>query len=698
MKKKTAALIIFTITLAIWCITLCNSKGRETEAAPLSPAKRSEIARRLKQIPWFGNQLGLEDRVLPPWTPVTVSGTTVGCWGRNYEFGKSPFPEQIAIENVSVLARPITLVAFSKGKRIEWRAGTIRVDGTHSHARASVKGRLYGPNGLNINVTTDIGFDGLMRFELASAKNLDQVDSLALEIPLSASRAFYRHLWSPSWVGLSGALPKGNGIIDEDHFIPYYWIGDNDRGLFWFSESGEMWPNSERQDAIELARSDREVVLRLNIKKPGQRFPNKWKFAFGLQATPVKPLAKDWRKWRLEPALNSNVSIIWPLPSMDSLRYYGYPEAAFGDIFLKRINRIHAQGKLAVAYSCLTHLSAQSPEWKEFGDIWGTGRGDSTSADVKAYGSDFAAVSPVGDGWPDFIVWRNKKFIDRFGIDGLYHDNTLPYGSTAMNAGTGYIRDGKKFQTYPILGYRNLYRRMYAVLKDEKRPSFSMAHMSGKMDIPVLAYEDAYLDGEQFRGRVKDDYMDVISLDAFRAEFMGRQWGVIPVFLPEFRPPYSGQVEPTRGLMALLMLHDVTVWPLWCNVKVVNKALDALDKFGYARSDFIPYFAPDPPAATRLEKVYVSAYRKRNGEALLIISNLSREDRQGDICINSHLIGGTADNAVSWPSGTPLAVKNNCIKLGVPERGYEMVKVLNKKCVRAKIIRPEARREAFFKR
>ncbi|MDA8086580.1 MAG: hypothetical protein M0Z75_07770, partial [Nitrospiraceae bacterium] len=72
MKKKTAALIIFTITLAIWCITLCNSKGRETEAAPLSPAKRSEIARRLKQIPWFGNQLGLEDRVLPPWTPVTV--------------------------------------------------------------------------------------------------------------------------------------------------------------------------------------------------------------------------------------------------------------------------------------------------------------------------------------------------------------------------------------------------------------------------------------------------------------------------------------------------------------------------------------------------------------------------------------------------------------------------------------------------
>ena len=38
------------------------------------------------------------------------------------------------------------------------------------------------------------------------------------------------------------------------------------------------------------------------------------------------------------------------------------------------------------------------------------------------------------------------------------------------------------------------------------------------------------------------------ALDTFRAEYMGRQWGIMPFFLPEFPASYARQVEPTRGL------------------------------------------------------------------------------------------------------------------------------------------------------
>ena len=236
------------------------------------------------------------------------------------------------------------------------------------------------------------------------------------------------------------------------------------------------------------------------------------------------------------------------------------------------------------------------------------------------------------------------------------------------------MRDGKVYPTYPIMGYRALYRRMYAVLKSYPRETFSIAHMSGKVTIPILAYEDAYLDGEHFRGRVKDSYMDMMSLDTFRAEYMGRQWGLIPVFLAQLYGELTAQVEPTRGLMALLMLHDVVIWDVY-NVAVANEALAALDEFGYVDADFIGYFDTPNPAATDMKDIYVSAYRKGR-RTLLIVGNVGREDRQGSVTLNAPCFGGKLPRrAQDWPAKTPLTLTAGKLDLSVPRLGYRLVVV-----------------------
>jgi hypothetical protein len=217
---------------------------------------------------------------------------------------------------------------------------------------------------------------------------------------------------------------------------------------------------------------------------------------------------------------------------------------------------------------------------------------------------------------------------------------------------------------------------MYSVLKTAKPDSFSMAHMSGKMTMPILAYEDSYLDGEHFRGQVKDSYMDMMSLDTFRTEYMGRQWGIMPYFLPEFDAEHAAQVEPTRGLMALLMIHDVAVWPIWCNANVANEALAALDAFGYVKSDFIGYFEKTPPASTDMKDTYVSAYKRADGKCLLVVANLAKEDRQGTVTINPARLGLTAVKQVqSWPEKTAIKVAGGKVGLSVPRLGYRMLLV-----------------------
>jgi len=627
---------------------------------------------------WRGNTIGLDDVVLPPWTPVAV-GTdklpVVSCWGREYQFGGGGLPSQITSAREPLLARPIAVVARVAGQDLTWAAGTAEVVSARDTA-AEVDGRATaecGDGAATLRAHTRTEYDGLALVDLGlDLPEGAQPKRLSIEIPVRGQVALYRHRWAASWAGETGNLPAGDGVIDSTRFIPYVWLGDNDRGLFWFCETSEQWPNSESPDAVELVRQGDEVVLRLNILAEGQTLPAGWKLQFGLQGTPVKPLPADWRKRRLAPANGANLEVLWPTPTADSEKYFGYAEAADPEVFAKRIEASHAKGMAVVPYSCLSFLSGASGEFRFFGDQWGMGGGDSGSSDVAAYGAVFQMVCPKAPGYADFIVAKNREFMEKYGLNGFYHDNTHPYACAKEITGCGYQRGGATVPTYPILAYRSLYRRLYAMAKQRDPSAFLMAHMSGKVTIPVLAYEDSYLDGEHFRGQVKDSYMDLLPLDTFRAEFMGRQWGIVPYFLPEFAPPYSEQVEPTRGLAALLMIHDVPPWAIWCNKAVFDEALAALDAFGYAEADFVPYFDPKPPATTEMADVLVSAYRLP-GKALVIAANLSREDRAGTLHIDAARLGLEGEPVLSWPDRTAVAAEDGTIQLDIPRLGYRML-------------------------
>lgn len=640
---------------------------------------------------WLGNRLGLDDKVLPPWTPLRVQSSELGgrngvgtqvsieCWGRKYVLN-GLLPDQTKSAGAEVLSRPVSLRVTSNGSEAVWRQSVRVVSSspTRVELQTGATAKVGGADAEFAGRLT-AEYDGLLLFEL-SCKQPDKLplDGVTIEIPVKAEHALYRHLCRNPWETATGFVPAGAGVVDKAPFIPYAWLGDNDRGLFWFCESDEGWPNGQSDHALEIVRSGKEVVLRLNLLTKGQKLPADWRFVFGLQATPVKPLPKNWRRWRMTPGRNANVEIVWPSPVKHSLAYFGYPEAAEDALFSAYIRDLHTRGFVTAPYLCLTYTTAGSPEWRYYHKVWEMGCTDPSPFDFGwTWASEMA--SPAGKGYADFIVWKNKQFVDRFGIDGLYHDCTNPYFSQNTDAGVGYLRDGVRRNASPILGYRSLYRRMYAVMKALPRPTFTMAHMSSNVTIPVLAYEDACLDGEHFVGRVKESYLDLITLDHFRAEFMGRQWGFMPFFLPEFRPPYSDQVEPTRGLMALLMLHDVSLWPIWCNTKVANESLEALDEFGYVESEFLPYFDPTPPGVTEMKDVYISAYKRSDGRALLVVGNVGKEDRSGEVQINLERIGLKPRSVLSWPDKQPLELVKGRLKLDVPRLGYKMIVISDRR-------------------
>lgn len=422
---------------------------------------------------------------------------------------------------------------------------------------------------------------------------------------------------------------------------------------------------------MRLERRNDEAVLVIEPIAGPTTLDEPWGWTFGLHATPVKPFPQRWRSLRMR-GDGGRISILWSTPSL--LKYFGYAEAADPEAFAARVAGLREAAQLAVPYSNLRMLSEQSPEWQYFGAVWGVpGRADRSSSDVGAFGAPFMGVCPAAEGWADFVVWKNKQYVQTYGLGGLYHDHSVPVAcDNPLHACGWEDAEGARHSRFPIFAARDLYRRIYAMLKDQPYETFMMGHMSGRLMIPMLSFCDAYLDGEHFRGRVVDDYTQLLSLDAFRAEFMGKQWGVLPYLLPEFPEGVRDERAPTRHLMSLTVLHDTLVWPSWCNREVVFGVREALDEFGYVDAQFLGYWDNNAWLRRGQEGVKVSAYT-RDGRALLIVSNLAAELQDIRLEVDAAVLGVVGASAINAETGDRLPIADGTVTLSIPARDLALV-------------------------
>jgi hypothetical protein len=210
--------------------------------------------------------------------------------------------------------------------------------------------------------------------------------------------------------------------------------------------------------------------------------------------------------------------------------------------------------------------------------------------------------------------------------------------STNQAAGCGYVRDGELRPTYPFFTTREVYKRIYTMLKEYGREKgkemFMMGHMSGQMVAPVVCFCDSYLDGEHFNGKFKTDYTGILPLDYARSEFMGSNYGVMPYFLPVQKGVTN---KITNELVGLMLIHDFDLWAIWCKTEEVNKAYKALDEFGFVDAKFTGYWENSSSVSVFGEQegaVKCSFYRKPKGGTLICVANLVDEPQQAMLTVD----------------------------------------------------------------
>ena len=637
---------------------------------------------------WFGSQAGISDQVLPPYTDIKVvrekDRIAVRTWGRQYHFGSTPFLSGIESRGKALLPRSMRLTGRMDGQPLKLATRPTRLL-EQTPAKAVLSQEFQG-GPLTISTRIAVEYDGLARIDWTlNVRNPATLERLIVEIPLDAKFARYVYTWPAV---RNGALTQA---ASNYSFSPIFWLGDDEKGLAWVAESDQHWSPASADKAIQILKGDREVTLRLNVAgKPITLQPGKpLTYAFGLQATPVKPMLKDnwdYRFHHISQTTHGPQDMILNVPDsiLDTLAAKGVKTVCFHEhwtpcqgytkttheAYLESfVRRCHRRGIKVLLYFGF-NISDLIPEWPYIGeDCVRAPKGGYVPFNYPPQPIQNAYIVCLNSVYQDLLVDGIARLIDKFDIDGVYLDSTVvPFACSSPHHGCGYRKpDGSIASTYPIFAIRETLKRMYTVIKQRKPDGLVDAHVYDAMTIPALAFATSYLDGEQLQRA--EFFPDGLPLDRFRAEFMGRNWGVSAEFL-------HYQLGGYKEAYALSLLHDVLVRAAGLNADfdLESSLWKVMDDFGRKEARWHPYWKNEEYLKVSPADCYASFYHHPQNGVLLVVSNLGR--KEANIRLDLNLDRLTLPKPLSARdalSGSGVAVKDGAITLMLPSVGWRVI-------------------------
>ncbi len=662
-------------------------------------------------VPAAYAKVGYQPEVPAPWTPVEVAGNEVRVWNRSIVFGGNGLPASVVSADQNLLQGPTRLRAYSKGTELAGKEGKLSVKRL-SPGAAETKSSVSFP-GLMVNARSRTEFDGCIRVDLDVKAAKGGPDSLVLEIPFDKSSTDLIHAnilgYEPTW---SGSIPSGNGTVWSQDFIPVIWLGNTIAGMCWFAESQRGWglPASGGSVSQEIVRDGESVTLKIHLARAQFKPGVTHRIVFGLQPTPVKSIPADWRLTRMgagNPFLEDPLRRDSFIPEPGS-KWWGWPEPfsqaeydqRMADIksgaikvrddmmpFSPKIiddarELVHGVGARLIWYAPTQELANNSPWFSTYGKDWALTYGVPGREFPDDPWGNASAVCPNSK-FQDLYVGTMDMSMTKNGFDGAYIDLFYPWKCANAAHGCGYVDEsGRRQSEYCIWSMREEMKRLYRVVHSRKN-GYIMGHISASYLPAVHGFVDTAVDGEQYQTHFTVakgvDYHDVLTLEKCRAEVSGRQWGWIPMWLPQF---WVKVARPSsRQMLSLIMLHDCLVWPAYMDSGEYHLANATLTKLGYVKSQFIGYYDKQSPANADNSDVFVSAYKNPGGDskrAILFVTNHGLTKGTFTITPNVQVLGLGSDNwtASECPDMTarkPLARNGAGFEIEIAGKDFAIV-------------------------
>lgn len=671
------------LLMSIAAVIVSPVKADEDKRPDIDALEKALVEQQL----WLNNTIGITDRIPAPWEPIILKRGSekrmaVEVLGRNYQFEKAIFPSAINIWGQQILGQPISISVISEGKQITFPLNEVRLIKNNPDEVEIISSGTA--KGIEIVAIHRIEYDGMIltRLFISPLSAPVKVEGLFLQIPVKKECArylnYFRCFNPPREPDIFGVMKK---LPFRSAFEPVLWLGNEDVGLCWFAESDRGWDRSGNLDRqIEIFERGESRVLKFNFINTPRIIEKSREIVFGIIATPAKQVKENWRT---VPALYTPAFFDF---SWDGGVYYPGPDPKKVESgrFFEHLKTPWAYFKTSIQYhSDVYPDKTPLPEHYLFGRLWKRMAITEKHLLENPVPPEIRWGTTVGSpasSLTDWLLWKWEKLVSTYGMKNIYFDG-LGWADINRLHGCGYVDENGILQpTIPILASRNALKRFY-VMMSEKNEDFNIFIHGFLTAPPLLSFAHAQLSGEQFiidPRRVEKHYSEILQEEELIGYFMGKQFGVVGVFLPEIPVRYSGILqEPTEEMMMLLLLHNVSICPAFCNAGLVNNMNKALTDYGMENMKFIPYWENTKYLASSNENVKISLFTKgvSRDKTLLVVGNTSKAPQSLKINLKGPHLSEPLLIGKDILNGESFRVEKGALYLSVRELNFRLISI-----------------------
>lgn len=694
------------------------------------------------RLEWEGNRLGKSDIVVPPFTPIKVNGDEVGVVLRRHRTNGLGLWNQVTAAGKPLLKAPMRLEATFGGKvsSAQGQKGPGQSKVLVQKPTEVVTEAKWQAGALKGSTRNEWDYDGVVKTTFTLAPPTAKVDRLTLVIPLDNAETPLMHAVTFGGdYNYSGEIKAGNGVVWKSAdapgnafigtYVPYLWVGGAERGFAVFGENDAGWITDDKTSCQEIVRkADGTLELHLKLVQQPTQWKQPRKITIGFQATPVKPLPKNWRTWTVHAGkdASSRVKVPGLLQQffLGTTRYWGsvagpgaiYP--ADGDMSLwHEYTRLRKTGKPDPGYlkkwsdkayaklspelrkahedtmtELLKYMAMQPQNVLIYTDASGM-RPDTPAGQTFInewniqpfpqreweYASTIDYAVEAVPSYRDSRAWYYQKSLATFN-DGIYWDVSYfkpNYNPITTNA---YVRpDGRVQPSTGIWNVRALLKRGAVLAQEMGKTNRNMVHMSGANIVPINGFAATQADWELQYGA--GDFQDKYPRDYILAQSTGRQAGLVPIVLlgPEF---VVGNAEEAawqyRTAAGVMLTHEIKHWWMrdtWGSPDAFWANYDKLLQFGYGQPNVKVFNYWDRHYPAKISGQTSSLIVSKPKSATLVICDY---EKGGDITVklDTKALGLTGPlKATNTENGQAVTIDGETIRINLKKHDFAVIRI-----------------------
>ncbi len=687
-------------------VTLTDAKGKELD--------NREVPFQRKIFPWENNRLGISDdnEVIPPFFPLQVGDhntlrvwgkgwhtaskyeDSIALWGRIYAIGANGLPSQIETAPPTgasggaepLLARPIQL-EVQQGGQIFTGEGTGKSYTGKARDRVDLAGSLQaGP--LKADITAFVEYDGWYEVtaQLSGQGTIEAAD-LVIDFDDQGNSPidtlYVQRLSDGQYGNVFAEIPREPGVhfkstdllkvtgskLDWKSFVPRTYVGNGDRGLWFFAWSQTGWEMQDDQPVSQVERlANGDVRLRVRLLAGPVDLDTPRTLRFALQAAPVKPNHPRYRTFN-EEGLDTHDTRGWRYYGESVNSYVNTRDEDYEELRKFVLYGLRHQGEaqrtvkgnwgwwhthymenLAHGAALTMYGSGQltghgAEEFKTFGGEWlgsSNWQPGRSAASMKGrwnyqgtteWLSD-EQLSVGGVNWSqsmiDFFIWYHKPLMEKSGFNGTWWDNVSISLVRDYNPELGRIEE--VWIDYPR---RQLVKRLNVLGWQLMRPPRWAANMHVDLGFAQtfwMVENNWYADGKDMTT------LDQWPIGRFRA--MTRTKSTVQVARP-WLGGFGGTTpekkhEVGRSVPAMLMSHDVHAAP----GSALGRLRGLVNLPDTKQCLFTGYWRSGNMVQTSGTAVHASVYANTSWRtaAVLLFNGADGEQQVGDVTLNINAI------------------------------------------------------------